>query len=111
MCGLINLTPNFILQAGVRVTSPSWILDSEFSRHMTGDRRNFLSLPAFQRGSVAFDGGKSCQIVGIWMIGRSSDHAIENVYCVDGLRHNLLSISQLCDKGNEVSFSSVGCTV
>ena len=95
----------------MRENNSSWILDSGCSRHMTGDRRNFLSLAAFQGGSVAFGGGKSGQIVGIGKIGRSLEHAIENVYCVDGLRHNLLSISQLCDRGNEVSFSSVGCIV
>ena len=30
---------------------------------------------------------------------------IEYVALVDGLKHNLLSISQLCDKGNEVWFT------
>ena len=30
---------------------------------------------------------------------------------VDGLNHNLLSVSQMCDKGNEVVFSSKECVV
>ena len=30
---------------------------------------------------------------------------IEEVALVDGLKHNLLSISQLCDKGNSVTFN------
>ena len=29
-----------------------------------------------------------------------------NVSYVDGLKHNLLSVSQICDQGNEVVFSS-----
>ena len=30
---------------------------------------------------------------------------------VDGLRHNLLSVSQMCDQGTEVVFSSRECVV
>ena len=30
---------------------------------------------------------------------------------VDGLKHNLLSVSQMCDKGMEVVFSSKECVV
>ncbi|KAL8098829.1 hypothetical protein AgCh_031520 [Apium graveolens] len=33
------------------------------------------------------------------------------VALVDGLKHNLLSISQLCDKGNSVTFNSEACVV
>ena len=31
--------------------------------------------------------------------------------CVDGLKHNLLSVSQICDQGNEVVFQLNGCVV
>ena len=34
-----------------------------------------------------------------------------NVMYVDGLKHNLLSVSQMCDQGNEVVFRSNGCVV
>ena len=30
---------------------------------------------------------------------------------VNGLKHNLLSVSQMCDQGNEVVFRSNGCVV
>ena len=36
---------------------------------------------------------------------------IENILLVDGLKHNLLSISQLCDKGYKVVFESSMCIV
>ena len=36
---------------------------------------------------------------------------IESVALVDGLKHNLLSIRQLCDKGNEVWFTKKACVV
>ena len=36
---------------------------------------------------------------------------IEKVALVDGLKHNLLSISQLCDNGNKVQFSQESCFI
>ena len=33
------------------------------------------------------------------------------MYHVDGLKYSLLSVSQICDKGNEVKFTSEKCTV
>ena len=34
-----------------------------------------------------------------------------NVMYVDGLNHNLLSVSQMCDQGNEVVFQSNRCVI
>lgn len=36
----------------------------------------------------------------IGKVSKSLSQAINNIYHVDGLKHNLLNISQLCDKGN-----------
>ena len=36
---------------------------------------------------------------------------IDSVALVDGLKHNLLSISQLCDKGIEVRFTKEACVI
>ena len=58
---------------------------------------------------MAFGNGKSRTIVGVGKIGKSLSHSIDNVYLVDGLQHNLLSVSQLCDKGNHVGFTSNQC--
>ena len=53
---------------------------------------------------IAFGGGKKGQIRDSGKIGRSDEHSIDKVYYVEVLRHNLLSISQLCDKGKKVIF-------
>ena len=37
--------------------------------------------------------------------------AIENVLLVNGLKHSLLSVSQLCGKGFLVSFDSHNCFI
>jgi len=38
-------------------------------------------------------------------IGNQHKTQIKNVLYVDGLKHNLLSISQLCDKGFKIEFN------
>jgi len=78
---------------------------------MTGDKSNFLSLSAFEGGSVAFGNGKSGSIIGVGKVGKSLSHSIENVYLVKGLSYNLLSVSQLCDKGNQVAFLPDQCLI
>jgi len=60
---------------------------------------------------VVFGNEKSGIIVGIGKIGKSLSHCIDGVYLVDGLKHNMLSVSQLCDNYNLVVFSSKQCLV
>ena len=78
---------------------------------MTGEKLNFLSLATTQGWSVPFGNRKSGTIVSIGKIGESLSHSIEDVYLVDDLKHNLLSVSQLCDKDNLVIFTSNRCLV
>ena len=56
------------------------------------------------------DNGKG-RIIGHGSIGNNSSSHIENVLLVDGLKHNLLSISQLCDKGFKVIFEYSHCII
>jgi len=60
---------------------------------------------------VELSNGKSGTIVGIGKIGESLSHFIDGVHLVDGLMHNLVSVSQLCDKDNLVVFTSNRCVV
>ena len=43
------------------------------------------------------DNGK-CRIIGHGSIGNNSSSLIKNVFLIDGLKHNILSISQLLTK-------------
>eukprot|EP00253_Pinus_taeda_P004759 PITA_04759 len=63
-----------------------WYIDSGCSKHMTAIK------------------GK-----GIGQL--KEDVKAGNVLYVDGLKHNLLSVSQMCDNGTEVTFRSDGCSV
>ncbi|XP_019237825.1 PREDICTED: uncharacterized protein LOC109217974 [Nicotiana attenuata] len=71
----------------VRGNNQDWYLDSGCSRYMTGERKNFLSLIAFQGGSVSFGNGKKGQITGIGKVDKSLSHVIKDVYYM-GKRHN-----------------------
>lgn len=75
-------------------------MDSGCSRHMTGNKNLFLSLTAKDGGCVTFgDNGKG-KIKGVGEIGNASFKLIDVLF-VKGLKHNLISISQLCDKGGD----------
>ena len=50
-------------------------------------------------------------IRGIGTIGNNSHTQIKNVLLVENLKFNLLSISQLCDKGYRVCFESNVCHI
>jgi hypothetical protein len=48
---------------------------------------------------------------GLGKISISSDHSIFNVFLVDSLDYNLLSVSQLCKMGYNCLFIDIGVTV
>jgi hypothetical protein len=50
-------------------------------------------------------------VKGYGKIATSPDHSISNVFLVDSLDYNLLSISQLCKMGYNCLFTDVGVTV
>ena len=78
---------------------------------MTGDKNLFMDLKPKNGGDVTFGDNSKGQIEGIGTIGNKSSIFIENVLLVNGLKHNLLSISQLCDKGFKVVFECMNCHV
>jgi len=78
---------------------------------MTGDKQSFLSFTKKEGGLVTFGNHEKSQIKGIGVIGKINSAKIENVQCVEGLKHNLISISQLCDSGLEVIFKPHTCEV
>ena len=89
-----------------------WILDSGCSSHMTGDKQKFEILKSFEGGSVKFGNNNGAKIMGKGTIQINQGKIkSEEVLFVDGLKHNLLSISQICDKGNDVIFKRKGCEI
>ena len=66
---------------------------------MTGDESKFAFLTKKNGGYVTFGDNEKERIIGQGNIGNGASPLIESVLLVDSLKHNLLNISQLCDKG------------
>ncbi|XP_070022435.1 uncharacterized protein [Nicotiana sylvestris] len=105
------ILPAWTKRGTVKGSGQQRFMDSGCSKHMTGNTTNFLSLKSLQGGSVSFGNGKKGCILGVGKVGKSLTHSIENVYYVNRLKYSLLSVSQICDKGNKVEFLSKICTV
>ena len=88
-----------------------WYLDSGCSRHMTGDCNLFKNFESKKGCNVTFSDGRKSQIKGKGIISLLGLPDIANVLYVEGLRVNLLSISQICDKKFMVLFSKGKCLV
>ena len=86
-----------------------WYLDSGCSRHMTGRRSMFQNLELKSGGDVKFGGNQKGKIIGSGTIGNGNLPSISNVLLVEGLAHNLLSISQLSDNGYDIIFNQKSC--
>ena len=88
-----------------------WYLNNGCSRHMIGDRSLFKVFESKKGGNVTFGDGNKSQIKGKGIISLLGLLDIENVLYVEGLRVNLLSISQICDQDFMVLFSKGKCLV
>ena len=79
---------------------------------MTWDINNFPTLSRYvEGGTITFGDDAKGTFIGIGNIKIGASPLIENVVLVDGLKHNLLSISQLCDRGTKVIFDESSCKI
>ncbi|XP_063937999.1 uncharacterized protein LOC135147893 [Daucus carota subsp. sativus] len=87
-----------------------WVLDSGASRHMTGMNSLLTEVRETTGPSVTFADNSKGRTVGYgkYKVGKI---IIEEIAIVEGLEHNLLSISQFCDKGYSVHFEKETCTI
>lgn len=87
-----------------------WYLDSGCSRHMTGSRDLLQEFVEKDGPQVTFGDNSRGKTKGYGTLLIGTVH-IHNVTYVDGLKHNLLSVSQFCDRGYLVEFSTNICLV
>jgi hypothetical protein len=80
---------------------------------MTGEKRMFSSYEKNEdpQRAITFGDGNQGLVKGLGKIDISPDHSISNVFLVDSLNYNLLSISQFCKMGYNCLFIDVGVTV
>ena len=78
---------------------------------MSGEEQLFNIVTKKDYGSVTFRDNSKARDVGIGLISFTGTTQIEQVLLVDGLKHNVLSISQLCNEGNIVVSEKDQCVI
>jgi hypothetical protein len=80
---------------------------------MTGEKRMFSSYKKNEdpQRAITFGDGNQGLVKGLGNFAISPDHSISNVFLVDSLDYNLLSVSQLCKMGYNCLFTDIGVTV
>jgi hypothetical protein len=79
---------------------------------MTDDKDKFLTLNKERDGSVSFGNDNSNKIIGKGIVKlRSKDVTAENILLVEDMKHNLLSVIQMCDQGHRPLFDSKKCEI
>nr|GEW23179.1 retrovirus-related Pol polyprotein from transposon TNT 1-94 [Tanacetum cinerariifolium] len=80
-----------------------WYLDSECSKHMTGNRSQLMNFVSKFLGTIRFNNDHIARDMGYddYQLGNIT---ISKVYYVKGLGHNLFSVGQFYDADLEVAF-------
>ena len=84
------------------------MLNSGCTQHMTGDARMFNSMNNVDCSGydkITFGDNSKGKVKGLGKIAISNDLSLSNVFLVEPLNFNLLSIAQLCDLGFKCVFS------
>lgn len=76
---------------------------------MIGDKEKIISLEEFDGGVVRFGNNSPCMVKGKGSISLNGKSNADDIYWVEGLKHNLLSVGQLNDKGYHLEFKKGVC--
>ncbi|GKE16050.1 hypothetical protein Tco_1423627, partial [Tanacetum coccineum] len=79
------------------------VIDSGCSRHMTANKCYLTEYEDYDGGFISFRDGKGKIKTGTL--------DFDNVYFCKELKYNLFSVSQICDKKNNVLFTDIECLV
>ncbi|KAJ9565015.1 hypothetical protein OSB04_000981 [Centaurea solstitialis] len=91
--------------------SSLWHVDSGCSRHMTGIMSLLEDFKRFEGGHVAFgDNPNGGKISGKGKVSKGK-MTFDDLYFVEQLKYNLLSVSQVCDKKFGVFFTDTECLI
>jgi hypothetical protein len=80
---------------------------------MTGEKKMFSSYEKSEdpQRAITFADGNQGLVKGLGKIATSPDHSVFNVFLVDSLDYNLLSVSQLCKMGYNCLFTDTCVTI
>src|SRR5688572_32875826 len=80
---------------------------------MTGEKKMFSSYVKNKdsRETIIFVDGNQGMVKGLGKIVITTEHSISNVFLVESLEYNLLSVSQLCHMGYNCLFTNIDVSV
>nr|GEW52204.1 hypothetical protein [Tanacetum cinerariifolium] len=87
-----------------------FIVDSGCSKHMMGNIKLLINFMEKFLGTMKFRNDQIAPILGYGDLVQGSV-TIKKVYYVEGLNHNLFSVSQFCDADLEVAFRKSTCYI
>jgi hypothetical protein len=91
------------------------MLDNRQRVHRPHDREKRMFSSYEKNGdpqrAITFGAGNQGLVKGLCKIVISLDHSISNVFLLESLGYNLLSVSQLCKMGYNYLFTDVDVTV
>ncbi|GJY88184.1 retrovirus-related pol polyprotein from transposon TNT 1-94 [Tanacetum coccineum] len=87
-----------------------FIVDSRWTKHMTGNLKLLCNFVEKYLGIVRFGNDQFAPILGYKDLVQGNT-TIKRAYYVEGLNHNLFSVSQFCDADLEVAFRKSTCFV
>nr|GEV91310.1 hypothetical protein [Tanacetum cinerariifolium] len=87
-----------------------FIVDSGCSKHMTGNLKLLTNFVEKFLGTMKFGNDQIASILGYGDLVQET-FTIKRVYYVEGLNHNLFSVSQFCDADLEVAFRKSTCYI
>ncbi|KAI3818790.1 hypothetical protein L1987_12608 [Smallanthus sonchifolius] len=105
---ILNSHHDYELKEGT--ISNRWYVDSGCSWHMTGNMALLQDVKPFRGGYVAFTGEKGGNITCQGVVSNDCV-SFDNVNFCEQLKHNLLSVSQMCDKEYSVMFDKSECLI
>nr|GEU50862.1 KH domain-containing protein At1g09660/At1g09670 [Tanacetum cinerariifolium] len=87
-----------------------FIVDSGYTKHMTGNLKLLCNFVEKFMGTVHFGNDRFAPILGYGDLVQGNV-TINRVYYVEGLKHNLFSVGQFCDVDLEIAFRKSTCFV
>jgi hypothetical protein len=99
--------------AGLCIRGTSWIVDSGCTNHMMGEKKLFTSYVKNKdsQDTIIFEDGNHGKVKDLGKIAITTEHSISNMFLVESLGYNLLSISQLCHMGYNCLFTNIDVSV
>jgi hypothetical protein len=88
-----------------------WYLDSGCSKHMTGNKTLLKQVQMGKGGWITYGDGSQSKVIGKGIIDIPGLGTSQEALYVEGLKENLLSISQYCDNDLVVQFSKKECNI